>query len=119
MNWQGLAQATTNANVTLQNRWHEVFVPFSIHHLIAIAWCAALVIGFVIAGRRQKANPSKEQNVGRIWAIFVVLINAWSLVFWFSPGKFNVKESLPLQLCDIACLLAPCACSGPSESSGR
>lgn len=85
------------------------FRPFTLSHLIALAWTLPLIVASCWYGRRQlrRGQPGGERQLCAMWAGAVVVINLWSLVYWFLPENFDIRVSLPLQLCDIAALLAP------------
>lgn len=90
----------------------EPFRPFTREHVIAVAWTFGLMTFVVAAGLRARGRGA-EPRVALAWSIFGIAVNVWSLVYWFWPGIFNVQESLPLQLCDLAALLAPLALLRP------
>jgi hypothetical integral membrane protein (TIGR02206 family) len=90
----------------------EPFRPFTRAHVVAVAWTGAVMAALIIAGVRAKGRGS-EPRVALVWSIFGIAINVWSMVYWSWPGIFNIRESLPLQLCDLAALLAPLALLRP------
>lgn len=89
--------------------WAVHFHPFSRSHLISAAWTLALMIGSCWLGRvfmaRQRLDL--EQRLSDTWGGFAVCMNVWSLVYWSLPGQFDLRKSLPLELCDLACINAP------------
>jgi hypothetical integral membrane protein (TIGR02206 family) len=77
-------------------------------HAVSLLWTVGLIVGSCVLGRRWRdARPDLEQRLAFGWGGFLICVNLWSIVYWSLPGTFDVRESLPLQLCDIACLLAP------------
>lgn len=91
--------------------WAVEFHPFTWMHALTVAWSAAAVVVSVLLGRNWVAQGGaglvKERTLAAAWAGFVVCVNLWSIVYWHLPGEFDIKVSLPIQLCDIACLIAP------------
>ncbi len=90
-------------------QWAVVFHPFTWMHLASAAWTLTLMIGACWLGRRLLARQrlDAEARLADAWGGFAVCVNVWSLVYWNLPGQFDLRESLPLQLCDLACLNAP------------
>ncbi len=87
------------------------FQPFSIDHAVALAWTLPLMIGACWLGRRwcRRGQDAREMTLAAAWAGFVVCVNVWNLVYWFLPANYDPNNSWPLQLCDLACLVAPLA----------
>ena len=85
------------------------FRPFTLDHVIALAWTGTLIAGSCWLGRRwlKRGEAMKERQFAAMWGGFLVGINAWSIAYWLAPARFDAGESLPLQLCDIAALTAP------------
>lgn len=91
--------------------WATQFRPFSWMHALSLAWTLALIVGSCWLGRRwlRRGDLTSERTLAGAWGGFVIGVNVWSLVYWFLPANFSVRTSLPLQLCDLACLLTPLA----------
>jgi hypothetical integral membrane protein (TIGR02206 family) len=89
--------------------WVMEFHSFTWMHAVSLFWTLGLIIGSCWLGRRFLARQrlDLEQRLADAWGGFVVCVNVWSLVYWNLPGQWNPKESLPLQLCDLACLISP------------
>jgi hypothetical integral membrane protein (TIGR02206 family) len=88
------------------------FHSFSATHALVVLVCATAVGVSCALGRAwRRAGPfdTREGRLATAWGGFVLAINLWSWVYWFLPARFNVQESLPLQLCDIACITAALA----------
>lgn len=88
------------------------FHSFTLTHFVVLVVCA-LAIGlscyFGRAWTRLDKNDPRERQLRGVWGGFVIGVNLWSLVYWFLPARWDVRESLPLQLCDLACLVAAVA----------
>jgi hypothetical integral membrane protein (TIGR02206 family) len=53
------------------------------------------------------AGVLKERRLCAGWAGFIVCVNLWSIFYWLQPEHYDIRQSLPLQMCDIGTLLAP------------
>lgn len=97
------------------------FHPFGLGHALSVLWCIAVVAPLVLCclrWRRRAANgldplgEEKARTATLLFAGFGVCVNVWSITYWLLPERFDLKMSLPLQLCDLACLCAPIALAG-------
>lgn len=80
------------------------------HALMVIA--SAVVIGVLVMlgrGRMRRGDEIGERRVAWVWAMGVIVVDVWSLVYWVLPGQLDIRKSLPLELCDLAALVAPVA----------
>jgi len=84
------------------------FHPFSLLHAFSLLWTLGPLILACRIGRRSLARNriDTEQTLTHTWAGFIIAINLWSLVYWHVTN-FDIQVSLPIQLCDLACLIAP------------
>ena len=92
--------------------WWSEFHSFTMDHAIALAWTIGLVIAACFLGRRWRRDGTpegaeRERQLCAAWGGFIICYNCWYLFYWFSPEHFDVRQSLPCQMCDIAALLAP------------
>jgi hypothetical integral membrane protein (TIGR02206 family) len=91
--------------------WVTEFRSFSWLHAVSLVWTVGAMALACILGRRWRAQGGegeiKEQKLAGAWAGFMVCVNLWSLIYWQLPDNFTLRESLPLHLCDLACILAP------------
>jgi hypothetical integral membrane protein (TIGR02206 family) len=94
------------------------FAPFTQAHAIALAWTAALLSAALIAGRLTRNRPAQRRLDAAI-AWFAIGVNIFSLAYFATPPRLSWAQSLPLQLCDLACLLAPVALLKPSARWAR
>jgi hypothetical integral membrane protein (TIGR02206 family) len=88
------------------NAWH-LFVPFGAVHLVTAASCATLIAIVTLVGRRWRNTQAERQaRVGlAVFALaFWAVHNAW----WNWNG-IDLYNGLPLQICDLAGLVAPLA----------
>ena len=84
------------------------FRPFTLAHVLTVAVCLVAGAGLLALGRNWR-HTDREKSLGLVWGGFAAGINVWSIVYWAIPPVWNVRESLPVQLCDIACLAVPFA----------
>ncbi|HXO22582.1 MAG TPA: TIGR02206 family membrane protein [Thermoanaerobaculia bacterium] len=84
----------------------ERFHLYSAAHLLALLGITAATAILIALGRRWRRDdgPSLLEKVlgGGTLAIWLV-INGW----WLWPSRFNVRHSLPLQMCDLALAAVP------------
>jgi hypothetical integral membrane protein (TIGR02206 family) len=80
----------------------------SARHVAVSLSCAVLAAGLVLGARRARGTRF-EAPVRRCFAwtmlALAIVYNTW----WNWPGRFDIGESLPLQLCDLGMVLAPLA----------
>lgn len=111
------AGAAAGAEAALPG-WVITFAPFTWMHIVTLVWVLSAIGVSIALGRRWRSGtpaaaprPELEARLAAAWGGFVIAINLWSILYWNLPkslgGMFDRAESLPLQLCDLACLLAP------------
>jgi hypothetical integral membrane protein (TIGR02206 family) len=92
----------------------STFHPFALSHLIALAWTLPWIVVSCWLGRRfmRAGRATEELRIRLAWAVVAIIVNAWSITYWFLPEHFDIGKSLPLQLCDVAGLVVPLALIG-------
>jgi len=90
------------------------FAPFTTPHGIAIAWTGAVLMAAIVIGRFVRGTGAQRRLDGLL-AAGAVLVNAFSIGYFATPPRLGWAQSLPLQLCDLACLLAPIALLWPER----
>lgn len=76
-------------------------------HLFAVAMCLLAMIVWCWLGRRwRKHRPIAESRFRLCWAIVIALTQMFSIVWWLWPSHFDLRISLPLQMCDFIGILA-------------
>jgi hypothetical integral membrane protein (TIGR02206 family) len=87
--------------------WLTDFVPFTVFHLLTVAAFGGLMLGACYFGRLWHGSV-KERRLRHTWAFFVLLValghNAYYWVY-----EWSLQEGLPLQLCDLAIIVAALA----------
>lgn len=84
------------------------FHPFTpLHYATAGALFVAMA-GAAVMGRKWK-NTLRERKFRRTWAWSIIGWQVMYVAYWARPSHFNIAESLPLQLCDVAAWIAPLA----------
>ena len=81
------------------------FVAFGASHLAVVILFALGVAALVWLGRRLRGRPA-ARRVSRAMGAAIALLVVPIQVYWMLPGNWDVKSSLPFQLCDLACLAA-------------
>ncbi len=83
----------------------DLFRPFSAEHLIVMA--IILVLSILVFVFRKKLREAKRRKVFRFFLAFVILgANVWYHLWLVSEHAWTAKKALPLQLSDLAALLA-------------
>lgn len=90
------------------------FAPFTHAHAIALLWTLALLAAAVLIGRRTRFTPA-QHTLDRALAAAAIAINIFSIIYFATPPRLSWAHSLPLQLCDLAALLAPIALLAPAR----
>jgi hypothetical integral membrane protein (TIGR02206 family) len=85
----------------------DTFRPYTIDHLVAVVVCAAMMAAPIVIGRRlRNAPPPRERAFRRILATGGLLF--WiAYTLWWNWNYVDIERGLPLQICDIAGLIAP------------
>lgn len=87
--------------------WLDAFEAFGAFHLIIVGVSVTLIAGSCWLGRRWRPGPGERRlRLGWIW--FTLLWQGWAIGWYLGPMRFD-DDVLPLQLCDLAALVAPAA----------
>lgn len=81
------------------------FEPFDASHLAALAVGAVGVVVLVVVGRRLRGGVAADRLL-RGLAVALLAVTAPLQVLYNLPGSFDVGRTLPVQLCDVASLVA-------------
>lgn len=84
------------------------FVPFSLQHAVAVAGFGGAMALAVALGVRHRNTPAEA--TARAWGVRAmwVFIAAY-MAYYLWPSRFEMRISLPLQLCDLALVATPIA----------
>jgi hypothetical integral membrane protein (TIGR02206 family) len=82
------------------------FDSFTPLHAVAAGASLTLIFASCLLGLRWRGKVL-ESRLSAGWGGAVAVINLWSIVYWMLPPIYDPKTSLPLHLCDIACLASP------------
>jgi hypothetical integral membrane protein (TIGR02206 family) len=87
----------------------ETFRPYTIDHVIAVGTCAIMMAVPILIGRRlHAASPRREHDFRKLLAAGGLLF--WiAYTLWWNWNTIDIERGLPLQLCDVAGLIAPIA----------
>ena len=80
------------------------FEAFGASHRGAVAVLLAGVVVLVWFGARHRGAPA--ERLGRALAVAIVAVTVPLQVLYFTPGYWHLQKTLPLQLCDIASVVA-------------
>ncbi len=88
--------------------WMETFTPYTLQHAVCVGVCAAIMVGVALAGRAFRLTKAGERlriGIGVLGVAYWILSNIW----WNWPGNYELGDSLPIQVCDLAGLIGPVA----------
>lgn len=85
--------------------WTDDFAPFTLLHGLSTAFFFACIASFLLVAHRV-SGTAHERTFRRAWIAFVVLFQTCFLAWHLWPGHFDVRISLPLQMCDLVPLIA-------------
>lgn len=88
--------------------WLTEFRAFSLLHLVTVLALAVAMAGSCTLGVRWKGTSS-ERRLRVTWAVFTMAWNVAAIVYYMLPGVYDIQESLPLHVCDLAVWIAPLA----------
>lgn len=83
----------------------EVFVPFGASHWAALGLCVLGAVAVVTVGRRLRDSRA-EMVFSRIFAAVLAAYTLTMLGYRWLPGQFDLHVSLPIQLSDLAWMVA-------------
>ena len=81
------------------------FQAYGTSHRVALALLVAGIVVLVLFGRRYRGTVLAEQ-LGKVFALVVLAVTVPLQVLYFTPGYWDLQKTLPLQLCDLASLVA-------------
>lgn len=88
--------------------WAKKFESFTLFHLIVAGSFSIAMFGAWAIGRRLR-NRDSERRFRIGWGYTVLVYKILETAWYNWPGNFDIKESLPLQLCDLAAFVAAAA----------
>lgn len=96
----------------------EEFHKFSLTHGLVLVVSVLLVGLVVLTSRRLRSKDPKHAEALRLWmGIAVLIFEILHNLYWLALREegFDLKESLPLHICDVAGLIAAAALLFPSR----
>ncbi|WP_229054782.1 TIGR02206 family membrane protein [Aeromicrobium sp. Leaf350] len=81
------------------------FEAYDTSHLAVLAIFAIGIVAVVLAGRARRGTPAAAA-ASRAGAVAVAAVTIPLQVLQFTPDEWNLNTSLPLQLCDLAWMVA-------------
>jgi hypothetical integral membrane protein (TIGR02206 family) len=81
------------------------FTAYGTSHQVALGVLLAGIVVIVWFGRRHRGTPLAER-LGRVFAVAVLAVTLPLQVLYFTPGYWDLQKTLPLQLCDLASMVA-------------
>lgn len=86
----------------------ETFTPFTLFHLVVAGLFAFTMVAAALLGRRWRGTE-REWRFRSLFCWGTIVWQAMAVVYWAWPTHFDIQESLPLHLCDVAAWVAPLA----------
>ncbi len=86
--------------------WLDTFASFTAAHLVTVAILALAMAFSCGIGRTWKDG---EPRFRAAWAFFIIGWQSWHVVWWLLPERWDLAESLPLHVCDLAAWIAALA----------
>jgi hypothetical integral membrane protein (TIGR02206 family) len=85
--------------------WLSTFAPWTLFHIATVAVCAGAMLAACVGGRCW--HPGEKERRFRVaWGWVVLAYQTWYVIWYAMPGRWDWKESLPFQLCDLAAFVA-------------
>lgn len=91
-----------------QHSWLLEFHPFTLQHVAMVGLFALIAVPAAVVGRKARGTPA-EARVRRVAAWLLACYAGLQVVFYLLPSQYDPAVSYPLQLCDLAVMLAPLA----------
>lgn len=85
--------------------WRTDFKSFTLIHLVTVAAFAGAMIASCWLGRRWR-DSTRERRFRLAWGWIILIYQTWYTAWYFMPYRFDWRDSLPLQLCDLAAFIA-------------
>ena len=85
--------------------WRDDFTPFTLEHLLSVAFFVAFMLAACWMGWRWRETP-REARFRRTWGWAVLVFSTWYSGWYLMPEHFTWQRSLPLQLCDLTSFIA-------------
>ncbi len=104
------AGAVTDAPPLPDIAWGAHFKQFSTAHFITVACCAAAITAVVLVGRRHRRRNQLARGVvdGPGQLLGAIGLMHWFVyqLWWNIPPRYGIERLIPLQLCDLAGVVA-------------
>jgi len=81
--------------------WGEVFVPFTLQHLVSVLACALITALVIWLGVRWRGTE-REKAIRWALGIGVIVTQSASEIYWIFITPFDLAQAFPLHLCDVA-----------------
>jgi len=96
------------SSLVAEGTYLDTFNAYSLSHAVVMLFITVAVVGACVLGRRWRGTPT-ERNFRLSWSLGIVVFQAYAIVWFLLPGNMDVRESLPLHLCDLAVWVAAIA----------
>jgi hypothetical integral membrane protein (TIGR02206 family) len=90
--------------------WMTEFRSSTWQHAIVVGVAGTCILIAVLLGRWwMRSTPRYERTMRYIWALGIIPLQLWSIIYWLLPNQFNIQQSLPLHICDLIVWVVPLA----------
>jgi hypothetical integral membrane protein (TIGR02206 family) len=90
--------------------WGADFKQFSTAHFITVACCAAAITAVVLVGRAHRRRNQLARGVvdgpGQLLGVIGLMHWFYYQLWWNIPPRYGLERLIPLQLCDLAGVVA-------------
>jgi hypothetical integral membrane protein (TIGR02206 family) len=88
------------------SNWIDDFQAFSALHIMTVVVFGAAMVGACVIGRRCGYETERERRFRVTWGWIVLVYQTWYSAWYLMPSRFDWRDSLPLQVCDLAAFVA-------------
>lgn len=96
----------------------SAFEPFGAAHAASVGASAIAVLGLVVLAKRVAGGPSERVYRWTFGGAVLAVNLAWQ-AWLLTPERYDVRWSLPLQLCDLSWMLAAVCMLCPGDPGDR
>lgn len=81
------------------------FEPYGTSHLVAVLVMVGGAVVLAVLGRRWR-DRDRDDRLGKLLAVAILATTVPLQVVYFTPAYWNLQTTIPIQLCDLASVVA-------------